>query len=756
MIQARQTLALVGILFLLAASGCSNGSSSGVAVQTVQPDHSWQLPDVFSSDPVREPSVLYTESVAGIQCEIINGGTEKDGYKLALDGGGAPAWGIGRFNGLSSEPTDYIQARINVSDVFFNETYYRLMANFSTGRWDVKPVSFETPTAAIDILADFDPAQHISTNGNTYIGLLTSSATVTLDIIFFDYNVDLQPPANLQAVGSESGDSILLSWELPELWDGYRLYAKQSSDTDDDYVLILESAEELPGYTHTITDLVLPCLYGVDYDYRMTALLGGLESDPGEVATASRLLPAPTLRVSQGLYRGFIPCVWHMPEGTGALDYDIYRDGVLRQADMNFIPPDGGYFADFDPAANDGEFHAYHVVAKGPEGNSPPSEVVDGYAAIVDVHRFVSFDNLHDPHADVFYTAGFSSQPVFGYYNETGNKLVYHKYDHDNFSFGVNVTDAEVTTDISCLSDFNRPWIAYNNHNSSIKAEGLWIARGQDDNPSGSEWDNYLLYPGDIVGRRVSMAFINGQLAVVFAVRVDVGQYDVKFAYALNADPQSEMDWKVKDMLPPGLGSFPDVMMLRELDGLPLVVMARQDILRVLRGKNGAPTDQAAWDNNNVDNTLDGDRDLDFVINDGILSISVGGCQVEGTGDLRYYRCTGTDPISEPWEQWQIRTYDDENAEMADLYFREGFPIISVPHGVWASANTFVLEYVDDPLLDGVQWAYYYDNFDNTVDVRYFSRMFGDSGVFRTAYLRSWDDAGDKKWGIYVATNTPK
>ncbi|MCB1217097.1 hypothetical protein KDL44_06875 [bacterium] len=756
MTTARLTHLLPGILIAIFISSCSTGRSGESVMQAVQPAESWQLPDVFSADPVRDASVTYTHSVAGFQCELSSGGTVKDEYKLALDGGGAPAWGIARFNGLPAEPTEYLQARMNISDVLLGESYYRLLADFGNGRWDVQEVTPATTAAGINILAGFDPALHISPNGNTYVGLLTAAPTVTLDIIFFDIIVDVQPPMNLQASGSENGDSIQLSWELPELWDSYSLYVRLTGETDDDWQLLLQGSVELAGYTHDFGDFVLPCQYGVDYDYQLTVTVAGEESAPSNVASARRELPAPELRVSQGLYRGFILSVWHMPAGTGPLDYDIYRDGVLRQADMNFILPDGGTFADFDPAANDGEFHSYYVIAKGPEGNSPPSQTVDGYAAIVDVQRLVSFDSLHDPHADVFFTAGFSSQPVIAYYNEAPRKLVYHRYDHDNPSFGANVADAEITVDISCQSDFNRPWIAYNNQDSGIKAQGLWIARGQDDSPGSGDWDNYLLYPGEIVGRRVSMAFVNGQLAVVFTVRVDLTHYDVKFAYALNSDPQSELDWKVKDLLAPGLSSFPDVMMLREQDGLPLVAMARQDILRLLRGKNGAPTDEAGWDNSNLDNTLDGARDLDMLLNDGIVSISVGGCQVEGTGDLRFYRCTGTDPTTDPFESWVIRSYDDENAEMTDLYYRDGIPIINVPHGMFSSANTFVLEGVDEYLLEGNWWSYYYDGFDSSVNVRYFSRMFGDGPVYRTAYMRSWDNGGNTDWGIYVATNTPK
>ena len=749
-------LLLVICLICASCTGSARSNSAALEPGIAGSQLAARLPDVFSIDQPRDPAALFTTSIAGFQAEIVSGGTEKDGYKMALDGGGNPAWAIARFNGLSTEPSIYIQARMNISDVNTDVTYYRMMADYEAGRWDVKAINPQTTEAGINLLPDFDPARHISENGNTFVGLLTAAQPVTLDIIFFDVDATPLPPQNLQAVGSEDGGSIELSWELPQQLDTLSLYAKESSQTDDDYLLLLGNVDDLSAYTHDAGDFVLPCQYGVDYDYRMTATIGGEESEPTGVVTARRELPAPELRVSQGLYSKRIVAYWEMPVEAGNLDYDVYRDDVLIAENRNFILSGGGYYDDFDAAVHDGEYYSYHVIARGSEGSSPPSVAVDGYASLITTQRLVSIDNLFDPCADVMYTAGFSSQPVIVYYDEGQGKLIYHKYNSDGFSVGVPVADTRSSLDVSGLSDFNRPWIAYNNSDDTIKAEGLWIARGQDDNPAAGEWLNYLLYPGDIIGEKLHMQFVDGGLAVIFIVRVSVGVHDVKYAYALNDDPQSADDWKVKDLLPAAASNFPDVMMLRQLDGLPLVAMAMEDELRLLRGTNSAPSGPANWDTVVLDPALHGDDDIDCIINDGIVSIALGGGQVEGTGDLRFYRCTGTDPLVDSFESWVLRSYDDENAEMFDLFYRDGIPHITVPHGVWSSATTYSLEGIDDPFINVTDLSYYYDGFDSDVSVRWFSRMFADSGVYRTAYVRSWDNLGENDWGIYVATNTPK
>jgi hypothetical protein len=285
-------------------------------------------------------------------------------------------WAYYIFDGFAQDsPLATIVANL---DVDVTGPAYFLLANYASGKWDVLPVDLHTGESEYTVLQGNAP-QYVRADGSICVGLLvTKGGSVAVDN--FIVRVDSLPevPLNLEAGDEKSPYEIAITWDVAKDAISYDLYCRRKGEAEFQFLEHIQSliSTEHAGFFHNADNPVLPCEYGVVYEYQVWARNGEQVSAVGSnIDSGFRGLMKPAgLVASQGEHAGYVYLYAYY--GLLGQQIQLYRDGALIQSFDN----EQGFFS-YEDYLGDTDNHTYYITVSNGAFVSEPSESVLGFCA---------------------------------------------------------------------------------------------------------------------------------------------------------------------------------------------------------------------------------------------------------------------------------------------------------------------------------------------------------------------------------------
>lgn len=675
------------LLLALAALSCSSDGEPGAAVLSTQladselvlplaglPD----LPDAAAM-PLRESSaglniVVFGENFFAADFDVANGGI----VQLTAPEDGIQ-WAIFRFTGLSDDAV--ISSITATLDTFNGQHLYSMVSDYGNGRWRISDTQ-AGPGGQVLQLYSGPVTGLLSPDGSLYVGLLVhDGASTMIDNLILLGNGSLQAPRNLTATYAESSEQVEISWDPVPGATGYDLEFKLASSPENAYAVLAN----LPGdnntqFMHTASlPLGLPCVYGVEYEYRARSWTNSETSEnASNSAIGLRQLPPVTdFYVSNRAYDDKIKIDGFYFSEASAVQ--LYRDDLFIIAQIGNV--DSFSFTDIP---GDTLPHVYTVFAEIPEGLSLPGPGKTGCQVSWNHDQIALGDSTDETYADFAVVNGV---PAIAYWQEQTETIHYAYADAAQPTSWTDVTLSEnykVNARLSLLDNNGAPWILFSHGTfNDLDPHGVQLVYSSTATPtSPNDFSNgYELYDGKCEGFSVKLRIVNGGLAALYADS-DLGNSD-QLQYAWSGLPAPEVeDWQ---MLP--AGALPDESIyefdMEELDGRPCVMFQTGKGLYFNLADSAAPANAGDWAGHaifsNLSPSLGGASGVDLVVQDNLPYVACTWGQLELDGVVYYLLPDQPQiPVDElGWNGGVISSFNDREPDNISMVFLDGKPWIT-------------------------------------------------------------------------------
>ncbi|MCB1220657.1 MAG: hypothetical protein H7A35_03710 [Planctomycetales bacterium] len=708
---------LLSCMVLIGACGGSRHNAESLAVPGWLPEPALlsALPaiplDEFSEDAAREASAIFSyEQLGGLVFDGNGTILFPASYALYPEDEGI-RYAIYRLGGV--DPTAIVTAlEVHMQAQSEAGTLYFGLADYSSGRWDFSSVPIDPGQDFYQLREQFDPARHVSAGYTFYLAVLLQGAGQSAEIEKIVVSADggLTPPLNFTASDAWYSDRVQLNWNLAPNAEEYQVFYKLSSEGDEAWTLL----KTVEGGSQTVNhndDDAPPCLYDVDYDYRVRGRMGSDFSEFSNTDSGYRRTPAPTYMMATDRMFPDRVELWFPVTFEDNATVDVFRDGVqIADDDPLSIPPGFEQFMSWaDDTVPDMLEHEYYIVINGDNGSSEPGPKDKGCRGDSGSGSLIA--SLGNPQ---FFGSALEFGPPegrqvgFAYYDSEDLELEF--LHADPFVAGFPAVEQVTTVSMesseaamATLDYMGRPFIAYANDDAEagLANVGLYLAWPDTLVPTADEdWNTILLDEGRVYANYIAMSAFDGGIGILYAKDgPDFNDSEMDFCWI--PDPS---DGNVDDVQLSQVQYYADGVEqplsfdLVDYQGLPYVMygLGIQGTSRLYATHAGVlpPQGPDDWTEHLVIDTLQSygtTQSLDLQVYEGRLHAVAG----IGNGETDCLLAGISSQVPDPdnsahWYGSLIADLGGQRAEGVSLLFHNGMPLAALNDGVIGYPRLFV------------------------------------------------------------------